>query len=373
MRTIAFLLIGGQHQFLHGVPVAAALSRRTGIAVVAYVRCPEDAVVLRDMLARLGAGDVRIVEMRLPAWIERFVGSGGLALPLKTLRLAWWSRRLRAVDAIVALERTSSVLRRLPGRHPLMIQILHGAGDRAKGYDPRISLFDHVLVAGEKDRDRLIALGLMAPEHISVVGYVKRAGLQRMCGLERPRLFSNSRAVVLYNPHFEECLSSWPKLGRAIIRKIVDDGRFNLIVAPHVRLFEAASASRRAEWEALSVPDRVIIDLGSARSIDMTYTLAADVYIGDVSSQVYEFCAIPRPCIFIDAHRADWRCCTHYTMWHLGQVIDDAERLIPALERALAHPDEYAALQDEGVRHSFGDPSIASDELAADRIAALVA
>ena len=37
-------------------------------------------------------------------------------------------------------------------------------------------------------------------------------------------------------------------------------------------------------------------DPGSPASTDMTYTRAADIYLGDVSSQVYEFIAEPRPC-----------------------------------------------------------------------------
>ena len=48
---IAFLFIGGQHQFLHGVPVAAALSRRPDMGVTAYVNNREDAVALADVAA----------------------------------------------------------------------------------------------------------------------------------------------------------------------------------------------------------------------------------------------------------------------------------------------------------------------------------
>jgi hypothetical protein len=40
----------------------------------------------------------------------------------------------------------------------------------------------------------------------------------------------------------------------------------------------------------------ILIDTGSTRLVDMTYTLSADGYIGDVSSQIYEFSFIRAPC-----------------------------------------------------------------------------
>ena len=39
----------------------------------------------------------------------------------------------------------------------------------------------------------------------------------------------------------------------------------------------------------------------------MAYTQRADIYLGDVSSQVYEFLLNPRPCVFLNPRRFDWR------------------------------------------------------------------
>ena len=44
--------------------------------------------------------------------------------------------------------------------------------------------------------------------------------------------------------------------------------------------------------------DKIRVDLGSPASTDMRYTLPSDVYLGDASSQVYEFLIKPRHCIF---------------------------------------------------------------------------
>src|SRR3546814_20602400 len=79
-----------------------------------------------------------------------------------------------------------------------------------------------------------------------------------------------------------------------------------LVVAPHVRLFAEASDAERAAVAKLAVPGKVMIDLASDRLFDMSYTSGADIYLGDVSSQVYEFLATPRPCLFLNAPQVDW-------------------------------------------------------------------
>lgn len=61
---------------------------------------------------------------------------------------------------------------------------------------------------------------------------------------------------------------------------------------------------------------------------------AADVYIGDASSQVYEFIRTPRPCIFLNPARIGWRSDPAYSHWHFGQVIESADDLPSALARA---------------------------------------
>lgn len=367
---IAFSFIGGQHQFLHGAPVLAVLSKRADVTVEAFVLDADDAEALRGLLARLGADAVPITVMALPAPLEAWAHRRQSRLKLP--QLVWWSRRMRRADLIVTLERTSTLLKRLPGHCPPMAHIPHGAGDGAKGYDTRIRYFDYVLVAGEKDRNRMIEFGLAKSERLFVTGYIKLAGLKRIRAAQRPRLFENNRPTVLYNPHWNVKLSSWARYHESVIAQFSASRRFNLIVAPHVRLFEKASSQVRAQLEALSDPDWLLIDTGSDRSIDMTYTLAADIYLGDVSSQVYEFCTHPRPCIFINAPGVEWQDDPHYSMWHLGNVIHDAAELIPAIDAALADPDQKREQQVKAVRYSFGNPEDDAAERAASNLLAIL-
>ena len=48
--------------------------------------------------------------------------------------------------------------------------------------------------------------------------------------------------------------------------------------------------------------------------------LNSDSYLGDVSSQVYEFMLEPRPCIQLNDHYADWQGDTNYFHFTLRLV-----------------------------------------------------
>jgi hypothetical protein len=108
-------------------------------------------------------------------------------------------------------------------------------------------------------------------------------------------------------------------------------------VAPHVKL--------RGGPAIRSSAAHILIDRGSSRSIDMSYTQAASVYVGDASSQVYEFIRTPRPCIFLNLDRIDWRDNPAYAHWQLGQVVENIEELPAALEQAHAVQPQFEQAQ----------------------------
>lgn len=376
-QRVAFSFIGGQHQFLHGAPALAALARHPEVQTEAFVLDEADAGALRGLLDRLGARNVEITTMVLPAPLDALARRDGKSARLKVLRLVWWSRRMRAADLIVTLERTSTLLKRLPGRCPPLAHIPHGVGGARRaggtGVDPRFALFDKALLAGESDRETTLALGLLPPEKIAVVGQVKLAGLARIGMLQRKPLFDNDRPTVLYNPHFHPRRGSWQGFGPEIVDRIMADGHFNLIVAPHVRLFEDASEEERARWSALSDNDRLLVDPGSERSMDMTYTLAADIYLGEHSSQLYEFLLFPRPCVFFDIVGDGGAGDTNLpTMWKLGETVLQVEDIVPALRRAEQRHAEFIELQRQVTRRAFGDPEDDAAERAADELLAML-
>ncbi|MFC0205256.1 glycosyl transferase [Novosphingobium soli] len=341
------LAIGGAHQFAHILPVACVLEQRHPGRVTFFVCTDAEAAAAAAQARGLPGRMPRLEVLRLPA--------AAAALPRKlhkAARLAAWSRRLCDADAILCAERTSTLLRRLVPDCPPLLHIPHGAGDRAVGFEKRFTLFDHVLVSGAKDRDRLIASGYVQPDACSVTGPVKLSTMLAT-GVQRPPLFDNGRPTILYNPHFARKHSSMAAFGRRLVEAVTADGRWNLVVAPHVRLARGWSERRRRRWEALAVPGRVIVDLGSERCSDMTYTLAADLYVGDVSSQVYEFLVRPRPCLFVDPHAVEWHESDDYAMWHFGEVIAPGADPVAAIERAFDNHAAYLGWQRERMAYSI--------------------
>jgi CDP-glycerol glycerophosphotransferase (TagB/SpsB family) len=281
---------------------------------------------------------------------------------------------LRSFDALVAPDKTSLVLKRWLGSEcPLMINTGHGAGDRAGGYQG-LKDFDYHLLPGRKYEERMMTEGIVDSDHCAVVGYVK---FDCMRNTPRPKLFSNDRPTVLYAPHFNSKLSSWYDWGEDILDYFVSSSEFNLIFAPHVLLYQRrlhisteGGLPRRPPDipEAAMRADNILVDPGSIASIDMTYTRAADIYIGDVSSMVYEFLIEPRPCIFFNRGKANWRDNENYRFWSTGEVLDSVGDLPAALARTQSDPMHYRTEQESAFSETFDLNDTPSSVRAADAI-----
>lgn len=374
VREVGFLFLGGRHQMLHIAPVAAALAEATGgrCAARLFVGSAEDGRALSEVLGSLGMRSAseqlrvpRVLEMLAPAWSS--------TAPLKAPRLIFNLRALRGVDALVVAERTSTILKRLPGRRPTLIHIPHGAGDGGKGFERRIKLFDYVITAGAKDRDRMVGEGLVAPERCFVSGYVKLGAIRRMrAGEQPPRLFASDRPIVLYNPHFNAELGSWRRFSRSVVSAILEETDANLVIAPHVRLRERLEREDQAWLRGIAQDPRILVDLGSPRSSDMTYTLAADVYLGDVSSQVYEFVHRPRPCVFLNATGRDQTGNPDFAFWRFGEVVNEPDQVGVAVARAKGRHAGFAEAQRTGALEALGPPDADPAARAAQIIGAIV-
>ena len=347
-QTVGLLLLGGIHHIFHLIPIAVELESDPKTEVVVYVATAAEKQACADVLAAMGAMRTKIEIVKTNP-LTKFL-SPKKRLLVSNLKI--WN----SLDALIVAERTSTFLRFVSKRLPPFIHIPHGAGDRARSYDPRIRHFDHVLVAGQKDKDRMIALGLVTEQTCHVTGYIKSQAVNRMYP-DRPKLFQNSRPVVLYNPHFCEALTSWSEFGRDLLTRFSQRTDMNFIFAPHVRLFEDVGAASRAAIETFADFENIHIDLGSENSCKMTYTRAADIYVGDASSQVYEFLSEPKPCIFITHPATQWQGNPDFAHWRYGPVCHTADDVMSALTRAASDLPDYAAAQREGCLAATGDPS----------------
>ena len=365
-RRICFLFIAQPHQVLHSLPIALAMAKGwLAYAVEIAATSPSQLNYIADLCARLGAP---MPPSRLlgPGWL-RAIRPRGESIPLKAPMLAANAAALAGYDAIVTPERTTALLRSLGVHKPLLIYTQHGAGDRGGPFEPRLRRFDLVMASGPKLYRRIVEGGLTEPENCAIVGYPKFDIVDALPP-RNPAVFPRKRPTVLYNPHFDPALSSWPGQGLAVLRAFANDGRYNLIFAPHVRLFDGGHGDR-ASLERFQDAPNLHIDLGSQAMIDMTYTRQADVYLGDVSSQIYEFLHPPRPCAFINAHGVAWQGDEDYRAWRYGPVVERAEQVLEAIDASRAgHARHYRAEQQAGLAETFDLQARPSSERAAEAI-----
>src|SRR3546814_12755748 len=100
----------------------------------------------------------------------------------------------------------------------------------------------------------------------------------------------------------------------------------------------------------------------------MGYTNSADIYLGDVSSQVYEFVRQPRPCIFLNLDHIAWREHDNFAHWHLGQVVEQLTDLPKALENANALQPRFEATQRDAIDHSISLTGVPASKRQAEAI-----
>lgn len=381
MKRICFLFNHDQtHQLAHSLPIALALAARgTHHITLAYARPAIRAEIERQADPAL-LGRMELVHLTLKRGGSQLL-AGALERLVPATKLLIYRDNLdffRSFDAVVVSEKTSLLLKTRYGLDNLkLIHTRHGAGDRAIGFNTESAGFDLVLVAGPKIRDRLIAEAGLRPEQTALVGYPKFD----LCAANR---FADSfpapeRPTVIYNPHPSPKLSSWFKHGAAVLEAFRRQDRYNLIFAPHVMLFERQWVVTLDPPSIARVvppgPDhgsepRIHIDTGSAASSDMSYTNRADIYLGDVSSQVYEFLRTPRPCLFLNSHGVRWQDDPNYLHWRAGPVLDSPANLLDAIDAAVAGQSAYAGAQQALIDATFSVSDRPSAERAADAISA---
>lgn len=363
---VAFLFNHDQiHQVAHSLPIALALAHEFPDVEVVLATSTDRLDGALDRLVPAAAnGRITRARLRLKSWTRRSLSA--LLNPLVPFdKVALYGDNLAffaGLDALVVTEKTSLLLKSRYGlRNLKLIHCRHGAGDRAIGFNQASARFDLILVPGAKIRARLIDQAKVPARRIRIVGYPKFDLLPAVP--RRLPMQANGRPTVLYNPHPAPHLSSWYALGQQVLQYFLDSPRYNLIFAPHVMLFQrrwVASIEhpsiRRVGRIPRAVRDcaHIHVDLGSPASTDMTYTQAADIYLGDASSQVYEFMQRPRPCIFLNPRHLPWRGDPNFEHWTAGPVIAS----IPALDQALATAPAsfdatYHAIQERLLRATF--------------------
>ncbi len=372
------------HQVAHLAGIAAATARlHPDIECVVAYATQKIRAQLEDLIALDDARRLRWVELELPLWARAVSRVADKLLPAsRLLRLRLNLKLFAEADLVMSTERTCLRTKKhlSPQDTPLYAKVPHGAGDRSVAYHPDYKIFDRAFVAGRKVVDQLVAHGV-PEEKVVVIGYPK---FETVDMTAKPDFFGNGRPTFLYNPHFDPHLSSWYDAGPELLKWFASEAgqKFNLIFAPHVMLFRKQTHISPEYRQARKRPDvpeealragNILVDVEGPRLFDMSYTLSADAYIGDVSSQVYEFLVRPRPTYFLDcrddarAEDDDWH---HF--WKAGPVARSLEDLVPLLKDHEAVGRRYADAQQELVDYTFDLTDTPASERAADAIAQLL-
>ena len=377
---IGFLFNHDQvHQVAHALPIAMALAKRRSGAEIIICSASERITSELKMLGGTAIGnELKLVELKLVSRSGRLANAiaGGLLPSSKLLIYRDNLDFFKSLDMLVVPEKTSLILKdRFHLEELKIIHARHGAGDRAIGFEKASARFDHILAAGPKIRDRLMRDAGVPAGRISIVGYPKFDLFEQPKDEGKPR---QERAIVLYNPHVAPHLSSWYKSGRQILDWFAANPRYQLIFAPHIMLFERRLAvtiqppriARPGSVRQSSFnPDDILVDTHGRALTTMEYLNRADIYLGDASSQIYEFLVRPRPCLFFNAHHFDWEGNPNFAHWHAGRVLSDVDELGSALSEAFEdHELYYRAIQQEMVDYTFDLTSERSSDRAADVI-----
>lgn len=372
------------HQVAHLAPVAGAMARlHPGVETVVAYASDSVRAQIEKLVRPEDAVRINWQELTLPGFIGSATRMLDKVAPVTRLaRLRMHLPLFATSDAVISTERTClRVKQRLdPDTAPLFIRVPHGTGDRSVTFHPDHRQFDFSFVAGPKMKEQLVANGVDAAK-IEVTGYSKFEGIDIYA---RPDFFGNGRPTFVYNPHFDPHLSSWFDEGPELLRWCASDAgqAYNFIFAPHVMLFrkgihispeyKVGRVRPEIPKEALTASN-ILIDIDGPRLFDMSYMFGADGYIGDASSQIYEFLVRPRPVFLLDPNGAlGSQGEEALPFLRIGERVESTSSLVSALANWEAIGDRYHTEQKRLIAHTFALSDTPASERAANAIAASI-
>ncbi len=352
---VAFLFLGETLLIPHLYPIVEALADLApDLDTECWAATSVHEGLIAGWLAEAGLTD-RVRVRRAPGFADlpHLKHGENPPLPPKLPTLLRLLPHLLGARAVVCAEQTSLWLPTLlPFWRTRFIKTSHGVGSMSARDDRRRRAAWRLLVPSEREKATYLARGL-PDARLVVTGYVK-SGFRALA--QPPKLFADSKPVVVYAPHWQRSRSSWWQWGREIVEMLARQERFNVILAPHQRLVETAPEVRAALAAVAHLP-HVHTDLDSFAMVNGSYMGAADIYLGDTSSQVVEFLIRPRPCIFLNPDALDWRATDDHGFWKCGEVVDRLDALPKALARASAEHSRYVAEQRAFAADMLGDAS----------------
>lgn len=366
MKKIGFLYLEKTYMVYHSLGIAIELSKKISYEV--YILCSQiNFKYIKKSLHKKGTQNINIIVLR-PFWFFPLPYYFELKLQFRKRILKKYASYIQTYDAIVCTVYDDIIVKNffMSSRKVIFIFTNHGIPNRKYSFDDRLRLFDFFFILGEKERRIRAKQGQLTSSNYKTSGFLKYDMIKHQSFTP---LFENTNLTIVYNPHWTNNFSSFNKFGFKILNFFAKNQNYNLIFAPHSLLIE---------WNWLlkiilskyKYFNNIIVDFGSERSNDMTYTREADIYIGDISSQAFEFLFIkPRPCIFLDAHQLNNSSKDRPLSWDLGDVIFDVDSFEEKLDLAITnHNIKYKQIQVEVLKDIFFTSNHPPSYLAAEAI-----
>lgn len=364
---IGFIFIDEIHHIYHFITIAIALAKEKEVSIITF---PAKHIFLRKELNRLGGENVKIEKLSTDFFTNIIEKISKKKIP----RASVWMKKNRNYiaenfDAIVFSDfiHHKFLQQEKIKQIPPIFKLAHGLPGRSRSYKKDLKDFDYQFLFGPFHLEEFKKRNLLAKDY-KMIGFPK---LEAINSKQKKNFFNNKKNTVIYAPHFNKEYSSWYSLGRKILEYFYHQVDYNLIFAPHIQLFNSRKGISPEEIDQKFFNcSHMHIDLGSQNSVDMTYMNSANIYLGDVSSQVYEFIIQPRPCIFINVNNISWQENIDFRFWKCGDVVENITELKKALnvqqKKFQAH---YIKIQEKiNTENFYSEPNSTASERAANAI-----
>jgi len=366
MKKIGFIFISKTYCVYHSLSIAIALSKNESNDV--HLLCTkENEELATQLLQKFKADKIRIKVLR-PFWYFTIPHYLEIKFQLRPSLFYKYAKHFNTFDALVCTIYQDLELKTILGKKnkPKYVFTNHGIPNRAYSFDDKVLDFDLFFMLGDKEVQIRKSLKHLDAVNAQLTGFIKNDIVK---DLKSPKFFKNDKPVVLYNPHWEKTFSSYYKFGERILDFFAQQQQYNFIFAPHALLLERNWAIKN-KLKKYSSNSNMLIDLGSELSNDMSYTKSADIYLGDISSQVFEFLFTKkRPCIFFDAFNLNKDVKNKPLSWELGFVYQDVKNLAGKITDAIeTHKSTYLGIQTNMLESMFHYGSSSPSEIAASAI-----
>ncbi|MEA1972498.1 MAG: hypothetical protein U9N34_04285 [Candidatus Cloacimonadota bacterium] len=349
-KKIVFMYLHGIHQLYHSAVVAMELSILQDEYKIELLSChPNQTAILNQIASLYPQNRCHIVQLPLP-FRFKYLNIKKKIYPPPYLTMRFAKKYLIGASAIVATSHaTARSSKKINITKPKFIYQYHGCGDRKYGFDPKFKDFDFMLLPGNYHLKRLLEENVIKKEQTKIIGWPKM-DYPILTKEVKKKLFKNNRPIVLYNPHWKPSLSSYHIWAEKILTFFSKSSKYNLIFAPHIQIKHwQVKYKYNIDYDRFK-SDNIHIDFGSNQSVNGTYQKIGDIYMGDVSSMIYEFIAYKeRPCVLLNAHKVSWENDANYRFWQYGPVVDHIEELESKITEAI-NTQSFLELQKKRIK-----------------------